>query len=107
MTLKDLELGIVSYCELRVAPALRTSLDKWLLYLGLAAVGSKLEAVAQALAPVAEGAGLIDTDGNVDLDWLEKVGLAAFEKQPKVQIWKLTFIREDFSDLMRHLRGQN
>ena len=107
MKLKDLELGIMSYSELRIAPALHSTLDKWLLYAGLAALGSKLESAVQAIAPAAEGAGLIDADGNIDLDWLEKIGLAAFEKQPKVQIWKITFIREDFSDFMRHLRGQN
>ena len=106
MKLKDLELGIMSYCELRVAPALRSSLDRWLLYAGLAVWGAKLETAIQKVVPAAESIGFIDVDGNVDLDLLEQIGYAAFEKQPKVEIWKLSFIREDFSDFMRHLRGQ-
>lgn len=106
MNLKDLELGIVSYCETKIAPALTSTLDKWLLYAGLAAGGAKLETTIQSIAPSAAKIGIIDADGNVDLDWLEKVGNAAFQKQPKVQIWKLTFGQDDFADFIRHLRGQ-
>ena len=105
MTLKDLELGIVSYCETKIAPVLPSTLDKWLLYAGLAVCGTKMEKTIQTIAPAAAQVGIIDADGNIDLDLLEKVGTAAFQKQPKVQIWKLTFGQEDFSDFIRHLRG--
>lgn len=105
MNLKDLELGIVSYCEQKVAPALPSTLDKWLLYAGLATCGLKMEKVIQSIAPAAAQAGIIDADGNIDLDFLEKVGTAAFQKQPKVQIWKLTFGQDDFAEFIRHLRG--
>lgn len=105
MNIKDLELGIVSYCEQKVAPALTSTLDKWLLYAGLAAGGLKMEKMIQSIAPSAAQAGIIDTDGNIDLDFLEKVGTAAFQKQPKIQIWKLTFGQDDFAYFIRHLRG--
>lgn len=104
MTLKDLELGITSYCEQRVAPMLQSTFDKWIFYAGLALMGAKMEAFAQSVAPAAAAVGVIDGDGNLDMDTLEKVGYAAFEKQPRVQIWKLTFIKEDFGDFMRYLR---
>lgn len=107
MKLKDFELGVTSYCEKRVAPALPSSLDRWVLFAGLAVAGAKFEGFIQKIIPTAAAIGLIDGEGDVNLDLLEQVGYAAFEKQPKVEIWKLTFIREDFSDFLRHLRGQN
>ena len=105
MTLKDLELGIASYCEQRIAPQINSTLDRWIFFAGLGLLGTKLEAALQAIAPAAAGFGLIDGDGNIDLDLLERIGTDAFAKQPKVSIWKLTFAKEDFEDLMRHLRG--
>ena len=105
MNIKDFELGIVSYCEQKVAPALPSTLDKWLLYAGLAVCGTKLEKMIQSIAPAAAQAGIIDTDGNINIDLLEKIGTVAFQKQPKVQIWKLMFGQEDFSDFILHLRG--
>ena len=105
MNLKDLELGVVSYCEQKIAPVLPSTLDKWILYAGLAAGGLKMEKMIQSIAPAAAQAGIIDANGNIDLDFLEKVGTAAFQKQPKIQIWKLTFGQDDFADFIRHLRG--
>ena len=105
MKLKDLELGIVSYCEQRIEPQNNSTHDRWIFFAGIGLLGSKLEAAIQTLAPSAAGFGLIDGDGNIDLDLLERVCIDAFEKQPKVSIWNLTFTREDFADLMRHLRG--
>ena len=104
MNLKDLELGIVSYCEQKVAPVLPSTVDKWLMYAGLAVCGTKMEKMIQSIAPAAAQIGFIDADGNIDLDLLEKVGTAAFQKQPKVQLWKLTFGQDDFADFIRHIR---
>ena len=101
MNLKDLELGIVSYCESMVAPHIRSTLDKWIFFAGLGVLGTKLESEIQKIAPEI---GLVDGDGNINIDLLEKIGLSAFEKQPKVEIWKLTFVKEDFSDFIRYLR---
>ena len=105
MNIKDLELSIVSYCEQKVSPVLPSTLDKWLLYAGLAVCGTKMEKIIQSIAPAAAQAGIIDADGNIDIDLLEKIGTVAFHKQPKVQLWKLTFGQDDFADFIRHLRG--
>ena len=105
MTLKDLELAITSYCETVIAPQLASPMDRWIMFFGLGVAGAKLEAAIQAIAPLAATAGLIDESGNINVDLLEKAGYAAFEKQPQITIWKLTFRREDFSDFMRHLHG--
>ena len=105
MNIKDLELGIVSYCEQKVAPVLPSTMDKWLMYAGLAFFGTKMEKTIQSFAPSAIQLGIIDADGNIDLDLLEKVGSAAFQKQPKIKIWKLTFGQEDFAGFICHLRG--
>lgn len=106
MTLKDLELGITGYCEQRIAPMLRSSVDKWALYFGLGILATKMEALFQTVAPMASAAGIIDGDGNIDLGLLENVGYAAFEKQPRVQLWKLTFAKEDWGDFIRFIRQQ-
>lgn len=68
-------------------------------------MGAKTEAIVNAFAPTAASIGIIDAAGNIDLDVLEKLGNAAFEKQPKVTLWKLTFSKEDFADFIQHLRG--
>ena len=105
MNLQEFELATVSYCETVVAPQLTSSLDRFFLFFALGAAGGKLEAALQKIAPAAASIGLIDANGNIDLDLLAKAGYAAFERQPKITIWKLTFTREDFSDFIRHLRG--
>lgn len=106
MKLKDLELGIVSYCEQKVAPMLTSSLDRWLLFAGLAVYGTKLEKIFSSFASAAENAGLMDADGSIDLDLLERIGTEAFRKQDKIQLWKLTFTVEDFKDFLHHVRGR-
>lgn len=104
MTIKDLELGITSYCEQRIAPMLHSTLDKWALFFGLGILGTKMESLFQSVAPMASAAGIIDGDGNIDLGMIENVGYEAFQKQPKIQIWKLTFAKEDWGDFIRFLR---
>ena len=106
MKLKEFEEGIRSYCENRVIPALRTSFDKWILYVVLGIVKERPEFITQKITPILSCAGLVSEDGEVDLDLLEKVGKEAFEKQPRLDIWKITFKREDFSDFIRFLHGE-
>lgn len=74
--------------------------------LQLATFGIKAEKFIQLVAPTAIQLGILDADGNVDLDLIEKVGTIAFKKQPMVQKWIFTFKQDDFADFMCYLRGQ-
>ena len=105
MTLNDLEIGITSYCETVIAPQIQSTLDRFLFYGWTALIAPRLEKLIQPLIPVATNMGLIDAEGNIDLDALEKAGMTAFERQPEVTVWKFKFRREDFADFIRHLRG--
>ena len=106
MKLKDFEMGVLSYCAKYVAPQLRTTGSKWLMYFGLGVAGLRSEVAFRQIAPTLAAVGVIDEEGNIDLDLLEKAGLEAFEKQPRVDILNCTFFRNDFVNFMRHLRGE-
>lgn len=106
MTLKDFEMGIASYCEKYVIPQLPGTGRKWLAFFGLGVAGLKAEVAFQAIAPALASIGVIDAEGNIDLDLLEKAGIEAFEKQPRVDILGCSFFRNDFVNFMRHLRGE-
>lgn len=105
MKLKEFEMGVASYCEKYVAPQLPSAGSRWLMYFGLGVAGLRSEAAFQAIAPTLASVGIIDAEGNINLELLEKAGLEAFEKQPRVDILGCTFFREDFCQFMKHLRG--
>jgi len=106
MKLQEFEEGVRSYCENRVIPELKTTFDKWMLRAALAVAKERPAIIRQRIVPILAGVGLLGDDEDVDLDLLEKVGKEAFEKQPRLDIWKITFKREDFSDFIRFLHGE-
>ena len=104
MNLQNFEPGVLSFCEQRIPQILKYQGQKWLFRFGLVVAGARTEALAAKIAPIAQSIGLVDADGNIDLDLVEKTGNAAFEQQPRVDVLNVTFTQEDFRDLMRHLR---
>ena len=105
MDLKNFEMGIVSFAENEILPNLHSSLDRWLMYAGLLAGGLQVEQKLTDLAPWLIGAGVMNGDGDINLDKLESIGAAAFGKQPDVKIWKFTFHEDDFRKFMAYLRS--
>lgn len=98
-------MGIVSFAENEILPNLHSSLDRWLMYAGLMAGGLQMEQRLTDLAPWLIGAGVMNSDGEINLDKLESIGASAFAKQPDVKIWKLTFHEDDFKKFVAHLRS--
>ena len=112
MQFKDFEQGAMCYCEKHVLPKLRASVPDWKswkdwgLYGILALIGLNFEAIVEQNKPMLLSFGVMDQSGNINIDLLEKAGIAAFEKQPDLSIFGCTFHRGDLDDLMKILRGQ-
>jgi hypothetical protein len=105
MTIQSLEKGIMAFAETYVAPNFQDSMDRWMFYFGLGSKGLKLEAMLAGYAPIMQALGIMMDNGEISLDELESRGRAAFAKQPRIKIWKLTFTEADFAALMQHLRN--
>lgn len=104
MNIKDFEVGVASYCKDKVMPKLTSSWDRLVLGAFIGALGLRFETLIQNIYPAVVSAGIIDANGNIDLDMLEKIGNSGFEYQPTLEIWKLKFSGEDFKDFIAHLR---
>ena len=105
MNFKDFEVGFASYCKNKIMPKLPKTRDRWTLGAFLGALALRGEALLRNMPPMILNAGIIDVNGNIDIDLLEKVGGSGFDYQPTLDIWKLTFTREDFNELIAILRG--
>lgn len=105
MTLQDFETGLVAFAETYMLPHLDNGFAKWLFYLGLGENGIRFDQYVKAQLPLLTTIGIVDADGGINLDDLEKNGKAAFKKQPRFKLWKFTLSEQDFDALMAHLRG--
>ena len=105
MKLNDIEMGLLSFAETHIAPKLESDLDRLLFYAGGAAKMAQLEAQINKNADSLIDMGLMEADGEFNLDAIEKYGEIAFAKVPKVSFWKVKgFNQKDFKNLINYLR---
>ena len=101
MKIKDLIPKIDRYCELRILPQIADSGNKWVFFLKLKVFELGLERnIPEELSF------LVDENGDVDLELLQKAGEAAFEKQPEAKFGAFKFRKEDLCDFIRVVHGQ-
>lgn len=105
MNLQEIEMGLMSFADQHIAPSLESDIDRLLFYAGGAAKMAQLEAkVVKNGAELIE-MGIMDADGEFDLNAIEKYFEIAFSKVPKVSFWKIKgFNQKDFKALVNHLR---
>ena len=105
MNIHEFEIKLVSYCKEKVAPKLKTDFDRFLMYGALGVLDAAVPSLMRKYGAAMQDFGVIDAEGKVNIDLLEKFGTSAFEGQPTLNIWKITFEREDFDKFIEHLRG--
>lgn len=105
MNTKDFVQGLERYCELRIVPQIESSFGRIVFRSALNVVKLRMEELIKLIPPAL---GIVDENGNLDLELMEKAISAAFEKQPQFTLWggALTFRKEDLSDFIRVVHGQ-
>lgn len=105
MTLKDLELGVKSFSKKQATPKIPQSSGRFFFFAKLGFFFAWLEEIAMSSDPAKIV--LFDANGNVNLDRLEKILSDAFDEEPEVEIFGFTIRKNDLTELMQFLRGQN
>lgn len=106
MKINNLGMAIMAYAESNLITAIPSSLGKWMTYAGLIIKMPEIEQMVQQYLPMFQKFGAINDTGDVDLEKLRAVGLAAFDKVPKIEIADFEFDRNDFEAFITFLSTQ-
>lgn len=106
MKIENFSTAVLMYAETQVIGKIHNSLERWLTYAGLFIKMPELERKIQDLLPTLVSFGAVNESGDADLDKLRSVGLAAFERVPKVEIASFDFDRNDFETFIDFLATQ-
>lgn len=101
ITLQQFQQAVAAHMAEAVIPHIANHTMQWFLA-GATATGALLN---QRVLGAMQMAGLIDTEGNVDVDKLETFSKAAFASQPKVETpFAVTFEQADADAFLNRLR---
>jgi hypothetical protein len=101
MKVENISVPVLAYFESCLMPQIETSLGKAVTYAGLLLTMPQLEQKIQKIAPM-----IVNENGDIDLQKLQSVGTAVFEKVPKVEIADFDFDRNDFEKFISYLSMQ-
>ena len=115
MKIKDFQIGLDAFCENHVRPAIDKTHNRFIFDLARGAVIPNLERIANYYAQGLRLLNILDAEGNINLDFLEKLGNDTFDKDPVFELpvhrlplldpLVLNFRKEDFAELIRILRS--
>lgn len=106
MNINNFPVAVLAYAESSLLPKINSTLGKWMTYAGLMIKMPELESKIQNMLPALKEFGAISDDGQVDLNKIRTVGLAAFDKVPTVQFADFDFDRNDFEAFLSFLSTQ-
>lgn len=106
MNINNFSLAVMAYAETTLLPKINSSLGKWMTYAGLMIKMPELERKIQGMLPALKEFGAVTDNGEVDLNKIRTVGLAAFDKVPTVQFDDFDFDRNDFEAFLTFLSTQ-
>ena len=106
MHINNFPLAVMAYAETSLLPKIESSLGKWMTYAGLMIKIPELERKIQSVLPALKEFGAVTDNGQVDLNKIRTVGLAAFDKVPAVQFADFDFDRNDFEAFLSFLSTQ-
>ena len=106
MHINNFPLAVMAYAETSLLPKIESSLGKWMTYAGVMIKMPELESKIQSVLPALKEFGAVTDNGQVDLNKIRTVGLAAFDKVPTVQFADFDFDRNDFEAFLSFLSTQ-
>lgn len=104
MDIKNFQIATWAYIQNFVKPNLTNDLDRWVMYFGLGFGTLAFQKKINEYMPFAKQVGILNQNNEIDLCQLQKYGKFAFQKQPKIKIWKLTFCQQDFDEFIGCLK---
>lgn len=106
MKINNISTAVLAYAESHMITKISSSLGRWMTYAGLLLKMPELERQIEKLLPLLQSSGAVSENGDIDLDKIHTVGLAAFDKVPAVQIADFEFDRNDFESFISFLSTQ-
>lgn len=106
MKLNELEMGILKYIDMEIAPKMN-NLSKFMLYTTSFLVAPKLEKIVGNNIAMLQQLELIDNDGNIDLDNVYKACKNAMAKTGNVEFKGIVFNENDVDMLYNYIKGGN
>ncbi|MGL5778222.1 hypothetical protein [Cetobacterium sp.] len=106
MKLSKIQVGIANYIQAEIAEK-ATGIKKFTVYAGTFLILAKIEEITNGLMenPIVQQLGIINSEGDVDIDILENVMHKSMEKTGKVEFMGIIFNDNDVTSLFQHIRS--
>lgn len=106
MKLSQIQIGIANYIQAEIADK-ANGIKKFTVYAGTFLILAKMEKITSSLTqnPLIIQLGIIDENGDIDIDTLEDVMRKAMEKTGKFEFMGIIFNGEDINSLFRHIKA--
>lgn len=106
MKLSQIQIGIANYVQSEIAEK-ATGVKKFTVYAGTFLILAKIEQITKSLVnhPLINQLGIIDKNGDVDVEMLEVVMHQAMEKTGKFEFMGIIFNDDDVTALFEHIKS--
>lgn len=105
MKLSEIQLAVQRYVEGEMIPVASTDFQKVLTYAGLTIFNSKLAQMETQFAPMAKKIGIIDENGDYDIDLLHEALSTGLEKVGLVNVAGVIFRKSDVDTFFNKYLG--
>lgn len=104
MNVIQFENKLLSYISEEMLPKMPNNLNKFLGYMTVGALTTKMDNILQPYMNMAKKINVIDEQGQIDLDALDKALCYAFDNIPTINLWNFTFTKSDVPHFISYMK---
>jgi hypothetical protein len=105
MNISETPAAILAFFEKSIMPQIPSTGNRWLTYFGLMGYMPIVQQTIEKHKPMLTSCGVIDENGNVNLEKLEQFGNATFEKVPEALIGDFGVTKTEFTEFINFIKG--
>lgn len=96
MNINELPAALLGFFEKEIMPNIPSTFAQWVAFFIGAAGAPILNAEIAKYIPIMQQAGIVSSDGTLDLDKAEEFGIQAFKKVPVINLLNMGLEEQDF-----------
>jgi hypothetical protein len=105
MKIADFEVATVTFLKNHILPETKEGLERIGVSTAIALLGLKFDTMLQKYIPVAQQLGVVDAEGDVDINTLELAVKEGLKSQPKIPLFGFNMDESDVIKYFEHLRS--